>query len=321
MPVDGNATDEPAVLGVGGYASGAALLAAKTLGLPTVVHESNAVPGLTNQVLSRLVNRVYLGFAAAQSTFPQAVARLTGNPVRGEIAAVGPHRQHRGDRPARVLVIGGSQGSQFLNERVPALLQAVAGQGIALHVRHQVGKLDPTPVQTAYAATELQATVEGFIDDMAAAYAWADVAITRSGSGTVAELAAAALPALLVPFPHAARDHQAANAAALCAAGGGRWVRQNEWDQADLAKWLGELLNQTSQWTATSQAALQFALPDAAAAVVRDCGQWMQVEQWSKFEQGLKFEQGSQFGHGLQADRDAQNERKALQLNMREVRP
>lgn len=268
------------VVGVGGYASGAALLAARTMGIPCAIHESNAVPGLTNKVLGRLVQRAYLGFAAAQSAFSAAKTVVSGNPVRAEIAAVAPQRQWRGDRPAHVLIVGGSQGSEFLNSRVPALLAAVQAAGILLEVRHQVGKLDAAPVQQAYAQAGLQARVEGFIDDMAGAYAWADVGITRSGSGTVAELAAAALPALLVPFPFAAGDHQAANAAAFCAAGGGRWVRQGAWNEAELVGWLSHLLADADAWRATSAAAAAVGLPGAAVTVVRDCGAWLHVPTW-----------------------------------------
>lgn len=268
------------VIGVGGYASGAALLAARSLGIACAIHESNAVPGLTNKVLGRLVGRAYLGFEAARAAFAAHKALVCGNPVRSEIAAVAAGRRWRGERPAHLLVVGGSQGSEFLNQQVPALAAALAARGVALEVRHQVGKLDPAPVQQAYRDAAIQASVEGFIDDMAAAYAWADLAVTRAGSGTVAELAAAALPALLVPFPHAAGDHQAANAAAFCAQGGGRWVRQGAWQRDELCAWAEPLLTQAEAWQRASQAAAAVALPQAAAAVVRDCGVWLDVAAW-----------------------------------------
>lgn len=263
------------VLGVGGYASGAALLAARWLGLRTAVHESNAVPGLTNKVLGNLVDRVYLGFAVALGDFPRESSVISGNPVRPEIAAVGPKRQPRSGRAARVLVTGGSQGAQFLNERLPPLLARVAAEGIALEIRHQVGKQDPAPVQAAYGALGLQAEVFGFTDQMADYLLWADFAATRSGSGTVAELAAAGLPALLVPFPHAAGDHQAANAKAFCSAGGGFWCRQDAWDEPALATGIARLLRERESWQAASDAALAFALPGAADTVVRDVVRWV----------------------------------------------
>ncbi len=265
------------VIGVGGYASGAALLAARTLGIPTAVHESNAVPGLTNRVLGVLVDRVYLGFAAARGEFPRDSSLVSGNPVRPEIRRVGGTR---GDgipagRLPRVLIVGGSQGSEFLNGHVPGLLAALAELGVPVEVRHQVGKLDGAPVAARYTDHGLAHTVESFIDDMAAAYTWADFAITRSGSGTVAELAAAGLPALLVPFPHAAGDHQAANAKAFAAAGAGAWVRQGDWNEARLAQNLKELLRNAQKWQAASQAARVMAGRDAALAVVEDCQEWL----------------------------------------------
>lgn len=276
------------VVGVGGYASGAALLAARSLGIPTAIHESNAVAGFTNKVLGHLVDRVYLGFAAAEADFARDVTVLSGNPVRAAITAVGAHRlapaQSHGlagswahaVRPARVLVVGGSQGSQFLNSQVPDLLARVQALGIALEVRHQVGRQPPEPVAERYASLGLAATVETFIDDMAAAYAWADTAVTRSGSGTVAELAAAALPALLVPFPHAAGDHQTANARAFAAAGAGTWVREAAWNEAALARVMADLLRDRPSWLAAAKAAWVLGNRDAAGAVVDDCARWME---------------------------------------------
>ena len=268
------------VIGVGGYASGAALLAARSLGIPTAVHESNAVPGLTNRVLGALVDRVYLGFAAARGDFPRDSALVSGNPVRPEIRRVGGLRQAMVEHPVEqaprhVLVVGGSQGSEFLNEHVPGLLAALHELGVTVEVRHQVGKLDAAPVAARYTDQGLTHTVDAFIDDMAAAYAWAEFAITRSGSGTVSELAAAGLPALLVPFPHAAGDHQAANAKAFADAGAGSWVRQEQWNEARLAQNLKDLLTHPTKWQAASDAARQMAGRDAALAVVEDCQEWL----------------------------------------------
>ncbi len=269
------------VVGVGGYASGAALLAARTLGVGTAIHESNAVAGMTNRVLGRLVDRVYVGFEAAVASFPRQRTVVVGNPVRPEIArlaAVGVGADAATAArvcQGRVLVVGGSQGALFLNENVPALLGVVARSGVKLDVRHQVGKLDAAPVIAAYAAAGVDAEVVPYIDDMAAALAWADVAVTRSGSGTVAELAAAGLPALLVPFPHAAGDHQAANAAAFCDGGAGHWCRQSDWNLEKLAPTIVSLLTDNASWSRAHGAALQVARPDAAQRIVDDCVCWM----------------------------------------------
>lgn len=263
------------VIGVGGYASGAALLAAKTLGIPTAVHESNAIPGLTNRVLGLIVDRVYLGFAAARAEFPRDTAVLSGNPVRPEIRVLGASRHSEGGRPRRILVVGGSQGSEFLNTHVPGLVANLREHGVEVEVRHQVGKLDPAPVAAKYAEMGVTHTVDTFIDDMAAAYAWADFAVTRSGSGTVAELACAGLPALLVPFPFAAGDHQAANARAFADAGAGVWVRQGDWNEVRLCQTVREILSDAARWQAASTAGRTMAGPDAATAVVNDCQQWL----------------------------------------------
>ncbi|MCO4761582.1 MAG: undecaprenyldiphospho-muramoylpentapeptide beta-N-acetylglucosaminyltransferase [Myxococcales bacterium] len=268
------------VIGVGGYASGAAVLAAKLMRVRTAIHESNAVPGMTNKVLGRLVDRVYLGFEAAKSAFPTKKICVTGNPVRAEIANVTREELSEGPTERRVLVVGGSQGALFLNDNVPALLGAVAkllaADDIRLIVRHQVGKLEAAPVQAAYAESELPCEVVSYIDDMAAALAWADLGITRSGSGTVSELAASALPALLVPFPYAAGDHQAANAAAFCAAGGGFWSRQKDWNSEKLAQRIASVLTDNTALQRASDGAREVARPDAAEAVVRDCDALME---------------------------------------------
>jgi len=262
------------VIGVGGYASGAGLLAAKTLGIRTAIHESNAVPGMTNRVLGWLVDRVYLGFEAASDSFAASKVRVTGNPVREEIARL-PARTEVRHGPRRLLIVGGSQGALFLNEQVPALLAAVARRGVSLEIRHQVGKLDPEPVTKAYSESNLSATVLPYIDDMASALSWADFAITRSGSGTVSELAAAALPALLVPFPYAAGDHQAANAQAFCTESGGFWSRQRDWNCEKLADSLTSVLTDNAALEKASAGAKAVAKSEAALAVVADCVDWV----------------------------------------------
>lgn len=265
------------VIGVGGYASGAALLAARTLGLPTAIHESNAVPGLTNRVLGRLVGRVWIGMAAAAASFAVAKTTLVGNPVRPEIASLRTPRSLPipGSRPLAVLIVGGSQGARFLNDEVPSLLAAVCAAGVPLRVRHQVGKLEAAPVRAAYAAAGIEADVVAYIDDMAGALSAADLAITRAGSGTLAELAAAGLPALLVPFPFAAGDHQAANAAAFCAAGAGTWSNQAAWQVQKLAPWIVSLLTDPAAYQRASQAARAAGHPDAATVLVADCLRWL----------------------------------------------
>jgi len=262
------------VLGVGGYASGAALLAARLLGLATAIHESNAVPGFTNKVLGKLTHRVLLGFEAAREAFPNAKVVVTGNPTRGEIAVLSAARD-RAERaptaPLRVLIIGGSQGSRFLNTHVPPALMRLAASAVGVEIRHQTGAAERDATAKRYEDLALHAAVEAFIDDMGAAFAWADVGITRAGASTVSELCAAGLPALLVPFPHAAGDHQAANAKAFEATGAGRCVREADWNEGDIVAWLASLARDPGGLGKLSQAALSGARKDAAMSVVRCC--------------------------------------------------
>lgn len=243
------------VVGAGGYASGAAVIAAWLLRVPVVVQEQNAVPGLTNKVAGRLASRVFVSFAPAVGSFPTGRAEVAGNPIR------------RGIREALVdagggrglLVFGGSQGARFLNEQVPAL---VARLGVP--VLHQTGPADVEATRARYAALGVEADVRPYIDDMAAAYASASLAICRAGASTIAELLAVGLPAVLVPFPHAAHDHQAANARVLDEAGAAIMIRQEEWDLDAVARRIRALLADPARLASMGGAARSLAHPDAA---------------------------------------------------------
>lgn len=232
--------DPQLVVGLGGFASGPGGLAAWLLRRPLVIHEQNAVAGLTNRVLSRLARRTYVAF-------PQAFdgkAILVGNPVRPEIAALGEHPRRPDEmqgRALRLLVVGGSLGAQSLNERLPEAL-AMLPERRRPEVYHQAGRDKDDTARAAYRAQDVRAHVAAFIDDMAAAYAWADLVICRAGALTVAELAAAAKAALFVPFPHAVDDHQTANAAALVEQGAASLLPQDEMTAARLAEMLDVLL-------------------------------------------------------------------------------
>ena len=270
------------VIGLGGYASVGVLLAARSLGLRTAVHEANIVPGLANKLLGRLADRVYLGFKAAAWAFPPDRTLVTGNPVRPEIVALGDAKRratHSVRQLVRILVLGGSQGAPFLNQHVPDLLRQVAGYDLTLEVRHQVGDDDPEPVRAQYARAQITASVMPYIEDMADTYRWADFAIVRSGSGTIAELAACGLPALLVPLPTAAGDHQTVNAIAFAEAGAGWWLREADWQGQAQAARLAALLSDASALAGMAARARRLATPEAASVLVNDCealmaGQW-----------------------------------------------
>ena len=228
------------VLGAGGFVSGPGGVAAWLLRRPLVVHEQNAVAGLTNRVLARLATRVLEGFPGS---FGASVkAERVGNPVRPEITAIAPPERRYAGREgrARLLVFGGSQGAQRLNAVVPA---AIAELPVALRpeVLHQTGARGLDDTVNAYRSRGIDADVRPFIDDMAGAYGWADLAVCRSGALTIAELAAAGVPAILVPFPSAVDDHQTRNAEFVVEAGAAVLLPERTLTPNTLADTLREL--------------------------------------------------------------------------------
>lgn len=250
------------VLGMGGYVSGPGGLAAWSLGIPLVVHEQNGVAGLTNKLLSRIAKKVMQAFPGA---FPRA--QVVGNPVRAEVLALPlPAERLAGREGAiRVLVIGGSQGARVLNQTMP---QVAAKLGDAITLWHQSGKAAQHSLEQAYAtAGQARHKVTAFIDDIAAAYGWADVVICRAGALTVSEIAAAGLPALFIPFPHKDRQ-QYWNARPLEQAGAAKILQQSQLSAqavADtLAGWSREIL------LTMAQRAREAAIPDATGRVARE---------------------------------------------------
>jgi UDP-N-acetylglucosamine--N-acetylmuramyl-(pentapeptide) pyrophosphoryl-undecaprenol N-acetylglucosamine transferase len=257
------------VLGFGGYAAGPGGLAAFALRRPLVIHEQNARPGLTNRLLARLARRVLCGFAGTR--LAGRPAEFTGNPVRAELLDL-PAPRERLSSPPRLLVLGGSQGAQAINSAVPAALDRLREGGAALpQVRHQAGRAHADAVAADYRARGIEATVDGFIDDMAAAYRDADLAICRAGALTVAELCAVGVGALLVPYPHAADDHQTANAQHMARAGAALLLPQSELTPQRLADALRPLLADPARRLAMAEAARGLARPDAAARVAAAC--------------------------------------------------
>ncbi len=252
------------VLSMGGYVAGPGALAARLMGVPLVVHEQNAIAGLTNRLLRPLAKRVMTGF-------PDTLAggEHVGNPVRAAIAAIeAPEkRMVEHDGPLRVLVIGGSQGAAAFTHVVPEAL-AKLDPPHRPEVVHQAGRqIEET--RLAYEQAGIDGDVREFIDDMAAAWANADLAICRAGALTVAELAAAGVASVLVPFPHAVDDHQTANARFLSDAGGARLISQPQFSAA----WLAKLFQRLTREELTSMAAKARARSrtDAAERVAEAC--------------------------------------------------
>ena len=269
-----------AVLGMGGFASGPGGVIAWLLRRPLLVHEQNSVAGMTNRWLAPFARTVMEAFPGSLPAKRHPVH--TGNPVRTEITKLPPPAERFASRSGalRVLVIGGSLGAHALNETVPAAVrQLAAGQSLQLH--HQTGRADVETVRAAYAAFGMDARVEAFIEDMAAAYAWADVVICRSGALTVAELAVVGVASVLVPFPHATDDHQTGNARFLADAGAAILMPQATMTADKLAGLLADFLEQRGMLEEMAGRAHELALPDAARRVAALCLQAAGIDMHS----------------------------------------
>jgi UDP-N-acetylglucosamine--N-acetylmuramyl-(pentapeptide) pyrophosphoryl-undecaprenol N-acetylglucosamine transferase len=261
-----------AVLGAGGFASGPTVLAAWLLRKPTAILEQNAMPGVTNRILGKLVRRVFTCFARAESWFAVGKVRRLGNPVRAsqtEALASAVRTVREDDTSVRILVMGGSGGARALNEGAPAALAALSPPARArILVVHQAGpRNNLAPIEAMYRQADVRAEVLPYLDDMAERYRWADLAICRAGATTVTELAIAGLASLLVPFPLATHDHQRHNAAELVEAGAAVLVSEVGLAQV-LPETLEALISDRSRLAAMGEAARSVAKPDAAHHVV-----------------------------------------------------
>ena len=259
-----------AVLGMGGFVSGPGGLAAWLMRKPLLIHEQNAVAGLTNRLLARLARVVLQAFPGS---FPAGInAQTVGNPVREDIAAlpqpVTRYARHEG--PLRLLVLGGSQGALALNLVVPAAL-ALLPVAIRPVVRHQAGERTIDAARTAYDESSVDAELMPFIEDMAEAYAWADLVVCRAGALTVAELSAAGLPAIFVPFPAAVDDHQTVNAQPLADAGAAAIMAEQDMTGPSLAELLTEWLGSRDELCRRAVKAREQANPDALERITGLC--------------------------------------------------
>jgi UDP-N-acetylglucosamine--N-acetylmuramyl-(pentapeptide) pyrophosphoryl-undecaprenol N-acetylglucosamine transferase len=254
------------VLGMGGFVTGPGGVVTWLLRKPLVIHEQNAIAGLTNRLLAPLAQRVLEAFPG---TFHNERVVLTGNPVRRAIVELpGPEQRLAGRNAVlRLLVLGGSLGARALNEVVP---QAIAYLPSRPEIWHQAGSRNIDEARECYRRAGVSARVEAFIDDMAAAYAWADLVVCRAGALTVAELAAAGVAAILIPYPHAVDDHQTRNAAYLADAGAAVVVQQRDITPQKLREVLASLFDR-SRLIAMAQAARRLSQPQAAAAVAEQC--------------------------------------------------
>jgi UDP-N-acetylglucosamine--N-acetylmuramyl-(pentapeptide) pyrophosphoryl-undecaprenol N-acetylglucosamine transferase len=259
-----------AVLGMGGFVSGPGGVAAWLTRRPLVIHEQNAAAGLTNRLLARLARVVLQAFPGSFNS--RVRAQTVGNPVREDIAAVPPPQERYANRkgPLRVLVLGGSQGALALNRSVPAAL-ALLDKDVRPIVRHQCGERTLDMARDAYATHEVEVELVPFIEDMAEAYAWADLVICRAGALTVAELCAVGLPALFVPYPSAVDDHQTANARPMSAVGAAKIIAESELTPAYLAELLQEWLQSRAELQRKAVQARAMSQPDSLRRIADIC--------------------------------------------------
>ncbi|MCK5918241.1 MAG: undecaprenyldiphospho-muramoylpentapeptide beta-N-acetylglucosaminyltransferase [Cocleimonas sp.] len=267
-----------AVLGMGGFVAGPGGLVASLMGIPVVIHEQNAVAGLTNKLLSRFSKKILEGFpqtfAKGASSAKQNKIIAVGNPVRKEITDIAaPDKRLAGREGAtRLLIIGGSLGAQALNETVPSAL-AELELAIRPEVRHQAGKSKEESTQENYKVADVDAIVTPFIEDMSEAYEWADLIICRAGALTIAEVAAAGLASVLVPYPYAVDDHQTANGAYLAECGAAILIPQTEFNKQSASEVLQSLLTNREKLLRMSIKAKEMAKPTATIEVAAICAQ------------------------------------------------
>jgi len=258
------------VIGVGGYAAGPVCLAAWMMRIPVCLQEQNSLPGITNRLLARLARRIYTSFAESQAHFPTDKILLSGNPVRDEIIALGRNGAPREPgRPFTLLVAGGSQGARNINTAVIDMLSHIDDQR-SLELIHQSGADDLERVRQAYAAAGIKARTEAFFRDMERQYAQADLVVCRAGATTVAELTCSGLPAIFIPLPHAADNHQEINARAVVEGGAGEMIRETELSGAVLWQHVQGLRDAPLRLEEMAARARLLGRPEAAEAIVAD---------------------------------------------------
>src|ERR1700730_14958998 len=269
--------DPEVVIGVGGYASGPAMVAAIRRRLPTLAFEPNVVPGFANRVIARWVSAAAVHFEETCSYFPRC--RVTGVPVRESFFQISQPDHTQGSVPT-LLVFGGSQGARAINQAMIDSLPGLSAKAPGLHIIHQTGQRDYERVLGAYQQSGMSAEVHKFIDDMPGTFGRADLLVCRSGASTFAEIAAAANPAIFVPFPAAADDHQNVNARALERAGAAIVVEESNLDAAYLVDTIAALIPDQGRLRSMSAAAKSLAHPKAVQEIAAMVAQLARGERY-----------------------------------------
>jgi UDP-N-acetylglucosamine--N-acetylmuramyl-(pentapeptide) pyrophosphoryl-undecaprenol N-acetylglucosamine transferase len=257
------------VLAMGGYVTGPTGIAAKSLGIPLVIHEQNAIPGLTNRWLAKVANQVLSAFP---NSFDRKDVIVCGNPVRKEISEIAEPETRLTGRQGnvRILIVGGSLGALSLNKIVPL---ALAKLSQTIDIRHQAGRAKLALVEQAYTVENIKAESSEFITDMAEAYEWADLVICRAGALTIAELAAVGVASVLVPYPYAVDDHQTKNAEFLVDVGAAKLMPESDMTVDSLSDLISELLVSKNTLIKMAVAARLVAMTDAADIVANHCSE------------------------------------------------
>lgn len=259
------------VLGVGGYASLPMVLAAKGLEIPRFIHEQNALPGMTNKLLARFADRVFISLEEARQFFPEENTLLTGNPLRAQILESLKHAD-RGDgepdAPFHLFIFGGSQGAHPLNLALPRAMSLLKARAGLPRIVHQTGEQDLAAVRQAYREADIDADVRPFIDDMAREYRRADLIVCRAGATTIAEVTAVGKACLFIPFPHATDDHQRKNAEALLKNEACELLLERDMTPETLAAAIAGLMDDPERLTRIGTNAAGMAKLDAARVIV-----------------------------------------------------
>jgi UDP-N-acetylglucosamine--N-acetylmuramyl-(pentapeptide) pyrophosphoryl-undecaprenol N-acetylglucosamine transferase len=259
--------DPHIILGVGGYSAGPVCLASRMLGFPTVIHEQNSYPGLTNRLLSRIVHRVMISFDESKAYLKSNKILLTGNPIRSELIAM-TEQEKDINQPFRILVMGGSQGAKSINRTFIDALTLLKERGSSPEVIHQTGRFDYQEVLEIYQEKGIQADIKPFIDHMKEAYAWADLVINRAGASTVSELAALGKPSILIPYPYASNNHQEVNAGLLAKKGGAEMVLEKDLNGTKLAELIWKYIENPEGLLSMGKKAKALGRPDATGIIV-----------------------------------------------------
>ncbi|MEE9911860.1 MAG: undecaprenyldiphospho-muramoylpentapeptide beta-N-acetylglucosaminyltransferase [Deltaproteobacteria bacterium] len=260
------------VIGVGGYASGPAVIVAWLAGIPTAIAEQNALAGNTNRILGKFVKKVFLTYDQSKSQFAAAKVLVTGNPVRAAFAA-GLDQAKEKTAGRQILIFGGSQGAAAINKTVVAMMPFLQQRKDRVRILHQTGERDLEMVRAAYAQHGLVAEVSPFIVDMVSAYSAADLIICRAGATSLAEITAAGKASILIPFPWAANDHQTMNARAMVDAGAAAMIRESDLTPEKLYSTVEVLLADDQKLRAMEIQSKALGRLDAAAKIVDACMQ------------------------------------------------